>query len=207
MIKYQYLNTVFMRIKIFVFLIVLGCCFACNQNKKKDTLKVLETKKATIERASKRGEEDLVDGLYKEVIDTSDELKKFESGVEQLQKSKNDSVIAFGIFDSQNKKYYTSASGHAEAINDSVLKQHVKILISSSLAKYDSTTVRHDSLLKNIITKEGTLKDLRNVLKIVSTLPLIEKYQEDNLPSPAPIEGFSDRQNELIKIADSLIKK
>lgn len=196
-----------MRIKIFAGLFILFICIACNTNRKKEVPKVLENKKASVEKAAKRGEEDLVDGLYNEAVSTNEALKNFESGLEQLSKSKDDSLDSFGIFDSQNKKYYTSASGHAEGISDSVLRSNVKMLISSSLANYDSVIYRHDSLVKNILTRETTLKDLRSILKIVYTLPLIEKYQDDNLPSAEPIQGFSLRQDEIMKLADTLIKK
>ena len=196
-----------MSIKVFAVLFVLVNCVACNLNKKKAPPKILENKKSTIERISKRGEEDMVDGLYNEAVGANDTLKKFESGIQDLQESKNDSLNVFGVFDEQNKKFYQSASGHAAGIGDSILKLKVKMLISASLTRYDSVTNKHDSLLKRITAQDASLKDLRNVLKIVYTLPLIGKYQEDNLPSSAPIEGFSGRQNELIKIADTLIKK
>ena len=195
-----------MPIKIFTFLFILVSCIACNQPGKKQVPKVLENKKTAIEKSSKRGEEDLVDGLYNEAVDENELLKTFESEMEQLNKSKTDSLSLFGTFDSQNRNYYSSASGHARGISDSILKSEAKMLIASSLAKYDSVTKSHDSLLKNIMAKEVSLKDLQKVLKIVYTLPMIEKYQEENLPSPAQIEGFSARQNELIKMADTLKK-
>ena len=196
-----------MPIKILVALFFLINCLACNQNRKKEVPKVLENKKTTIEKAAKRGEEDLVDGLYNEAANTNEDLKNFEAGIQQLQHSKSDSLSAFATFDDQNKKYYNSASKYADGISDSILRYNVKSLISLSLSKYDSSTNTHDSLLKTIYTKEATLKDLRNVLKIVYTLPLINKYQADNLPAAQPIKSFSLKQNDVIKLADTLIKK
>lgn len=196
-----------MPIKIFSLLFILVSCLACNRNKKNEVPKVLDNKKIAVEKVSKRGEEDLVDGLYNEAVSSDEALKNFESGIQQLGNSKKDSLGAFGTFDDQNKKYYNAATAHADGITDSILRLNIKTLIALSLSKYDSTTNRHDSLLKSISTKEISLKDLRNILKIVYTIPLIEKYQEDNLPSADPIEGFSTRQNEVLKLADTLIKK
>lgn len=195
-----------MPIKLFILSFCFLGCFACSQNKRKDVPKVLENKKTTIEKATKRGEEDLVDGLYNEAVNTNEYLKKIEADVQQLQNGKADSLSAFGTFDDQNKKFYNTALKYAEGINDSTLKHAIKMLISSSLYNYDSTTNKHDSLLKNILTREATLKDLRSALKIIYTLPLIKKYQEDNLPSSESIEGFSLKQDEIIKLADTLIK-
>ncbi|MBN8786726.1 MAG: hypothetical protein J0I84_06525 [Terrimonas sp.] len=195
-----------MPIKIFAGLIVL-ICISCNTNRKKQVPKVLDNKKISIEKAVKRGEEDILEGLYKEIADTSEILKHFESGLQELYKSKDDSLAAISTFDNQNGNYYKSAAAHAKQITDSVLRINISILISSSIKKYDSITSRHDSLVKNIMQNEATLKDLHKVLKIAYTLPLIEKYQQDNLPDAQPIEGFSNRQHEIMQLADTLIKK
>lgn len=194
-----------MSIKIFAGLIVL-ICTACKSNNK-EAPKVLDNKKISIEKVVKRGEEDLLEGLYKEVADTSEILKSFESGLQELNNSKEDSLKAFSVFDKQNEMYYKSASTHAEQISDSILRMNIKMLISASIKKYDSTTARYDSLVKHIIHNEAALKDSYKILKIVYTLPLIEKYQQDNLPDSEAIEGFLMRQDEIIKQADTLIKK
>jgi hypothetical protein len=36
-------------------------------------------------------------------------------------------------------------------------------------------------------------------------LPLIEKYQKDNLPSTKPLKGFIKQQDQTISQADTLI--
>jgi len=186
---------------------IFAICIACNTNRKKEVPKVLDNKKADIQISLKRSEIDLVNGLYTEAVNSDDELKNFEAGIKELQEGKDDSLSAFGTFDGQNKTYYQTAATYADKISDSILKASVKKLITQSIAQYDTATYNHDSLLKQIITKEATLQDLQNALKIVYTLPLIEKYQQDNLPSPASIEGFSIKQAEVIKRADTLIKK
>ncbi|MFT3750541.1 MAG: hypothetical protein QM768_19680 [Agriterribacter sp.] len=195
-----------MPIKIFTGLIVL-ICISCNTHGKKETPKVLDNKKISIEKAVKRGEEDLLEGLYNEIADTSEALKSFESGLHELYKSKDDSLTTFSAFDNQNGNYYKSAAAHAKQITDSVLRTNISMLISASIKKYDSITGRHDSLVKNIIKNEATLKDLHKVLKIAYTLSLIEKYQQDNLPGAEPLEVFSTKQYEIMKLADTLMKK
>ncbi|MCC6289868.1 MAG: hypothetical protein IT249_18470 [Chitinophagaceae bacterium] len=193
--------------KIFTGLFILLVSIACNSNRKKVTPTVLENKKINIEQAVKRGEEDILEGLYREIADTTEVLKNFESALQELYKSKNDSLAPFSTFDNQNGNYYKSAEAHTKQIADSILRTNISMLISSGIKRYDSATNRHDSLVKNILLKETTLKDLHNALKIVYTLPVIEKYQQNNLPGAEPLEGFSTRQSEIIKLADTLIKK
>jgi hypothetical protein len=38
-------------------------------------------------------------------------------------------------------------------------------------------------------------------------LPLIEKYQNDNLPTTKSFEGYVKQQDKTIELADTLIKK
>ncbi|HUR10165.1 MAG TPA: hypothetical protein VM012_02280, partial [Flavitalea sp.] len=92
-------------------------------------------------------------------------------------------------------------------IKDSLLRDKMKVLIANNLSKYKSSTTRHNELLKIIESKNLTIYDLHNILKIVKTLPLIEKYQRDNLPNTKSLEGYIKRQEETIKLADTLTKK
>ena len=82
----------------------------------------------------------------------------------------------------------------------------MKVLIANNLTKYTSSTTKHKELLKIMETKSLIISDLHNILKIVKTLPLIEKYQRDNLPDTKSFEGFIKRQNETIKLVDTLAK-
>jgi hypothetical protein len=87
------------------------------------------------------------------------------------------------------------------------LRDKMKILVANSLAKYNSLISTHTDLLKSIDTKGLTLNDLHTILKITRTVPLIEKYQKDKLPSSKSLEGFSKRLDEAINYTDTLIKK
>jgi hypothetical protein len=83
----------------------------------------------------------------------------------------------------------------------------MKKLITLSFTKYDASISRHNNILNSIETKNLTLNDLHTVLKISRTLPIIEKYQRDNLPTTKSLEGFSKQLDEAIKYADTLTRK
>lgn len=51
------------------------------------------------------------------------------------------------------------------------------------------------------------IADLHTVLRIVRTLPLIDKYQKDNLPAAKSLDDFIKQQDAAIKLADSLAGK
>jgi uncharacterized protein YdiU (UPF0061 family) len=173
---------------------------------KQETPKALEGKTSSYELVSKRGYEDLVESLYSELVSKNIDLKKLEDKIDELNESRKDTTSLFDKFNEKNQSYFSAANRHIAEIKDSLLKDKMRNIISGNLAKYNASIVRHNDLLKIIETKNLTIGDLHNILKIVKTLPLIEKYQHDNLPGTKSFEGYIERQDETIKLADTLSK-
>jgi hypothetical protein len=176
-------------------------------NQKQELPKALEDKSSSYSLDYKRGHEDLVESLYKELAGKHSELKELENRLENLNESSSDSAATFTEFDSKNQSYYKAANRHIEYVNDSLLKHRLTNLINASLAKYNSSISPHTRLLDAIEVKHATLNDLHTILKITKTLPLIEKYQKDNMPSAKPLEGYVKTLDETIRFADTLTKK
>ena len=177
-----------------------------NQEQKQETPKVLQDEKS-YEIVSKRDYDDVIESLYKELADKAPELKDLETNLHDLSASKSDSTEQFDKYNGKNRSYYNSADSHIERINDSTLRKKMKELISSSLTKYDSKVYQHTELLKSIDKKTMTLNDLHEVLIITTTLPLIEKYQNDNLPATKSINGYLKQLDKAVQIENSLLEK
>lgn len=156
---------------------------------------------------SKRGGEDLVESLYYELADKTPELKALESSIEKLGNDKVDSSELFNKYNSKNNSYYNSTDRHIALIQDSVLREKIKQLISNCLLKYNNKISLHSSLQDAISKKETTLSDLHSALKLIKTLPLIEKYQTDNLPAAKPLQNINKEFDRLIIRIDSLTQK
>lgn len=200
-----------MTTKIFIAILVLTLV-SCNDNRtqdkpKQETPKALEDKSASYEIVSKRGYDDLVESLYNELVSKDIDLKKLEDNIDELNKSKNDTTELFDKFNGKNQSYFSSADKHVSGIKDSLLRDKIKNLVATQLTKYNSRISRHNELLKIIEAKQMTISDLHNVLKIVRTLPLIDKYQKDNLPNTKSFEGYIRQQEETLQLADTLSKR
>lgn len=200
-----------MRTKIFIPAILILLVASCDnnpvQNKpKQETPKALEDKSSSYEIISKRSSNDLVESLYNELLTKDTDLKKIEDKIDQVNKSKSDSTGSFDKFNARNESYFMAADKYISQINDSLLKDKMKLLITNNVAKYHSSITSHRELLTIIAAKSLTISDLHNVLKIVKTLPLIEKYQSDHLRNKNSLEGYINQQDETIKMADSLTK-
>jgi len=177
-----------------------------NQEQKQETPKALQEENS-YSIVSKRGYYDIIKSLYKELADKTPELKDLETKFDALSVSKSDSTEQYNEYNEKNQSYYSSADIHLKQIKDSTLRKKMKALISSSLTKYNSKVYRHTNLLKSIDKKTMTLDDLHEMLIITTTLPLIEKYQNDNLPTTKSIDGYSKQLDRVVHIENSLLQK
>jgi len=156
---------------------------------------------------SKRGYDDILESLYKELANKTPELKELETKMKSLSGSKNDSTELYDRYNRKNQSYYNSANSHLTQINDSVLRKRLRVLISASLKRYNLKISRHSEILKSIDKKTMRLDDLHEVLMITTTLPLIENYQNNNLPSTKSIDGYSGQLNKVLQFENFLLEK
>lgn len=200
-----------MKTLIILSITIFWICTACNNeqapdNQKPATPKALEDKNAVYEKFSRR-DNDLLEILYQELVDNTPELKELEHKIELLTDSQGDTTKVFDNFNRKNQAYYGTANQYIKQMNDSLLKVKMKHLVDNSLAAYNTSITPHQAIIQSIDTKHLTLRGLHKILKITKTLPLLEKYQNDHLPSTKSLEGFSKQLDEAINDADTLIKK
>lgn len=197
---------------IFILVIIILSLASCNNNHTQDkskieTPKALEDKNSSYDLISKRRYDDIVESLYDELVSKDIDLKNIEDKINALNHSKSDTTELFENFNAKNQSYFNSANRHLSEINDSLVKNTIKNLITLQLTKYDSKISKHKELLKLIEAKQITIADLHIVLKIVRTLPLIDKFQNENLPNIKSLESYIHQQNETIKQIDTLSKQ
>lgn len=193
----------------FLMLPIASCDSPARQEQQQQpaTPKALEDHNASYDLVSKKRGDNLLESLYDELVSKNADLKLLEDKLDTLRASQHDSTIVFDRFNGKNEVYYNIARLNIEGIKDSVLRDKMKMLVAGSLKKYQSQTANHNELLKAIADKNLTLDDLYTILKITRTLPVIEKYQQDNLPSAKPLKGFIHKQEEALKLVDTLAKK
>ncbi|MBC9929754.1 hypothetical protein [Chitinophaga qingshengii] len=201
-----------MTTKIFLSTALVLLLASCKDNTTQETPQP-ETPKAFKEKSSyeivSKGPRagDLVDVLYEELLSKDTGLHMLEAQINDLNRSKNDSVKSFNRFHGRMQSYFESTDTHVSEIRDSLLRDKIKLIIASHLAKYDARVARHHELLKVLAAKDINISDLHTALKIVKTLPVIEKYQQTNLPAIQQIEGYIKQQDQAIHLADTLLKK
>jgi hypothetical protein len=188
---------------------ILTLLFSCgnkqigdNATTKQETPKALQDDKLEIKSYSRSG--DLTEELYQELVGKNPALKKLEDDLDAFRPKPNELTDKFNKYDSKSNSYYSSANYKAAAITDSLLRMKILSLITTSNKQYSTKTAELNSLLKQIAKNGATLNDHHSVLKIVLTLPMIEKYQDDNKPDKKEFKNLIKQQEDLIERTDSL---
>jgi len=197
-------------LKLWSLILLMSCSgpqFRPNNNPPKETPKALQDQTSDIRSLSKRTNNDLVEELYQGLAYEHTELKAIEKEIANVSADKNNLNNEFANYDYKSQGFYNAASGKLGLISDSTLKLKLSNLIQESLNKYDVKTASAKSLLKLIEHKNLSVNDYHIALMIIKTLPLIEKYQADNLPDSKLFKDMLKRQNMLIKRMDSLATK
>lgn len=190
-----------------VFIVLSFCaCSNSTNDEKLDIPKALDNQSST-EILTKSRNDDMIENLYAELVDKTPELKDIETEIENIQKGKPDSVNPYRDFNNKNAEYFSSANNNAEKISDSLLKIKIKTFILNSQSAYNLKISKHEALLAAIDTKVLSLSDLHTFLKIAKTIPVIEKYQDENMPRTKPLEGLLKQLDRTTKKIDSIIEK
>jgi len=199
-----------MKTKILILTVILLTSVSCDnsrikENQEQATPEALQDE-SKYDLTSKRSYDGMLKNLYAELVTNTPELKELENKLDTLYASKEDSTKSFDEYNRKSQSYYSSADSHIKEINDSTLRKKMKALISSSLTKYNSKISQHSEILKSIDKKTMTLNDLHEILIITRTLPLIEKYQNDNLPSTKPLNGYLRQLDNVTQTQNSLLE-
>ncbi len=190
---------------VFIFTLLFSCGnkeTGDNATTKQETPEALQDDKLEIKSYSRSG--DLTEELYQELVGKNPALKKLEDDLDAFRPKPKELTDKFNKYDSKSNSYYSSANYKAAAITDSLLRMKIFSLITTSNKQYSTKTAELNSLLKQISKNGATLNDHHSVLKIVLTLPMIEKYQDDNKPDKKEFKNLIKQQEDLIERTDSL---
>ncbi|MBL0098507.1 MAG: hypothetical protein IPP46_20030 [Bacteroidetes bacterium] len=167
-----------------------------------NTPKALKEDKLDIKSYSRSG--DLTEELYQELVDKTPALEQLEEDLYAIKQKPNALSNTFYNYDSKSTGYYSSANYKSNSISDSLLRMKINKLIATSSKHYSAKTADLNALLKEIAKNAVTLNDQHLVMKIVLTLPLIEKYQDEHKPDKSDFIDVKGQQEHLIERVDSI---
>ncbi|MBP1224878.1 hypothetical protein [Flavobacterium sp. 1355] len=167
-----------------------------NENPQNQVPKALQDDGITLKIGRYRSNDGLSEELYQELVTQNAELKKLETELENFNTA--DTLNIYSHYNGKSEDYYSSATMHANSIKDSILKNKMIALLEKSNEKYNQKTTEVNELIKTINKNQRDIRDYHNALKIILTIPIIEKYQIENLPKKSPFEKLIDNQKILL---------
>jgi hypothetical protein len=189
---------------------------SCNQHQQKaipnpepEIPKALEDKKGTdFTIVSKsRYRNDLVEELYDELLQKNTQLQGLETEIKKIATSKKDSLEGFETYVEKNTQYYQHANNYLQSLKDTVLRKKIEQILFTSNERLEKNIAGHKAIVQQIENKTTQLSDLHSVLKVVTTLAIMEQYQKQHLPTAKPLQKILMEYTTLVVITDSLINK
>lgn len=141
--------------------------------------------------------QNILDGIYSELIKNDSQLKKLDEKVASIQ---NDSRIIEKIYDDviKNSTDYYILADNAKTISDSILKREILKLVNNSSEKFKLKKDKIEELKRQVRFNNYKTYSFYQALKIRRTLPEIEKYQKANPLKSDSLNQFINKQNQLL---------
>lgn len=192
--------------------ICLGCTQTPQTDKasdKTDTPGPLQDDKGSLADISSQrgGSVSMVDDIYRDIAAKQPDLKSLEDQLTMFNAEVPDSLAIFYRYSQKSAQYYSSAKLTVDAIQDTILKQRLKVMINQSQARYGQKTNKFDLLNKQLKNDEAIIADYHNMLKVVATLPVMQTYQDKNIPNIKPVTALSNKSTALKGKVIELTKK
>ena len=189
------------------FALIISLLLSSCQARKRETPAILEGKKIDVSSIYKKRGADLVDALYEELVNNSNDLKKLEQEIKEMKVTWPDSLEEYKTYHEKSAQYYESAEKKANSITDTSLRQSILDLIRKSRRNYRDSIATLSNLDSLVKKRAATIDNLHQLVKLMSTLPVIEEFQHSNRPDTFAAEGLTRRMEELITKLDSLTQQ
>jgi hypothetical protein len=139
----------------------------------------------------------LLSDIYNDQVKKQPELQNLENLMDHFHEGMPDSLKNFQGYDNKSTLYYRSANDALLNMGDTVLRERLRALINESKHKYLDTVKRFSVLMAHIDSNKIKIGDYHTLLKIVTTLPVIENYQYKNLPDIKSVANLANEAQRL----------
>lgn len=195
--------------KIIYILLITIAFQSCNDAKNRttqDTLATLENDSET-KISSYTRYDDVIEKLYEDLTAKNPPLQQLEKDIKAIQAKAKKHTNDYNKYESKSTDYYTSANSKIAYIKDSLLRAQIMDLVKKSQLEHSKNTSSLTALINSVNANNAAIDDYYTLLKIVLTLPLIEQYQRDNLPTETPFKETIEEQKKTVEEIKQLSPK
>jgi hypothetical protein len=168
-----------------IIIILMSCGNHRTENKaenKEGIAKALQDNKSVVSSLKQYRGSNIIDELFEEAMSNDSLLKNLNDQIEKHSQASNELFVSFDKYNGKSQNYYEVALSSSNSIKDSLIRQNLVKLINESQAKYKSKVLVFNSLTGQINKNLTSINDLYTVLKVFKTMPMIEEYQNKNIP-------------------------
>ncbi|MBK1896781.1 hypothetical protein [Chryseobacterium paridis] len=181
---------------------------ACKENRNENTPivdNVVDNAESSVSGSFKSSRhDDKIDQIYSELIKSNKNLQAIDDKVKIANDESNKVIFEYKEIFDKSESYYMNAKYHANAIGDSLMKIETLDMIKSSSDQYDLKMKNVTDLIAKVNANQEKMNDLYTIFKIKKTLPEIEKYQKAHPLKPDHLNGFINKQNQLLNEVKNL---
>lgn len=189
------------------FLVITGCLFfACEEHRdtqqpnKQSVPEPLQDDSRISIMSKGRDYSNLVEELYEDQVTQTPALQKLEDELALHSDAYQKLVAETQLYTSKSIRYYQGTFDLVQTLQDSVLKNQIRSLIEQHRKNYDAQTEELKGLLDVLAHTQASIEDYHTAFKIIQTMPVIARYQKENMPASKPYKT-------LQKQADSTLAK
>lgn len=197
---------------IFIFLAITSCTTRPPKKeveKEEGSQTLNETKTFIKSRGSYN--EDIIESLYKEILAKNVPLQQLEAEMDSINaknnKAENEPLHDLNVYNQKSATYYASAEGLASQITDSLLRKKLLAILENSKESAAQKVKEHTSLIAQMAENQSNIHNQHLAMKILLTLPVIEKYQTKNIPDTKELVKLTEQQKKLILKMENAVKQ
>lgn len=210
--------------KLFILPAFLLCLFSCNHHATSDPHeKPTETPKTLLKGtsdlsgswSSRSYESSIITRMYNEMLGKDKALKALDDNINAVWDAKNKLNVVMQKYDNNNHDYYNEALADAgsnnqndlvNGIRDTLLKATIIKIVKASSEKYEKEMASLRKDFEKLEAKNVSLRDYYTALKIVTTLPGLEAYQQNEKPSQQAVNDLTSKFDDTIGVIAKQIK-
>ena len=159
---------------------------------------VFRDESTSLESKYGRKRADLINAIYTDLLKSDKELSGLEHELRVLEDSRDESTSSFDIYNRYIQSYYTSAGNYAGSLRDTVLRDKLLTYVKENYAAYEASVSGHQRLAHTINKNQMIIEDLRKVIMITKTMPVMHRHQKDSYPDAGLSESYIRKQEKLI---------
>lgn len=142
---------------------------------------------------------DILEDMYQNVIKKNKDLDDIENSMHEVNELVHASKREFNNYNNISHEYYNAALTKVQSLSDSVLKLKLQMALKLSESRYQAYISNLTTPLKQIDTNENIIRDYHLAMKVIMTMPELERIQKETKVKDSLMKATMNNQQKLLQ--------